>query len=65
VLEMGEVQWNEYREEERRIILRYSFKSVGFIFSCGYGEFIETLSALEYLEDSETVLSPSLFGAEF
>jgi hypothetical protein len=38
---------------------------VSFIFSCGCGEFIETLSALEYLEDSEAVLSPSFFDAEF
>ena len=38
---------------------------VGFIFSCGCGEFIEALSALEYLEDSEAVLSPSFLDAEF
>ena len=38
---------------------------VGFIFSCGCGEFVETLSALEYLEDSEAVLSPPFLDAEF
>ena len=38
---------------------------IGFIFSCGCGEFIEALSALEYLEDSEAVLSPSFLDSEF
>ena len=38
---------------------------VGFIFSCGCGEFVETLAALEYLERSEAILSPSFFDAEF
>ena len=38
---------------------------VGFIFSCGCGEFVKTLSALEYLERPEAVLSPSFFDAEF
>ena len=37
---------------------------VGFIFSCGCGEFIEALSALKYLEDSEAVLSPSFLHGE-
>ena len=38
---------------------------VGFIFSCGCGEFVEALSALEYLEDSEAILSPSFLDGEF
>ena len=38
---------------------------VGFIFSCGCGEFVETLYALECLEDSEAVQSPSFSDAEF
>ncbi len=38
---------------------------VGFIFSCDCGEFVETLAALEYLEDSEAVLSPPFLDAEF
>ena len=38
---------------------------VCFIFSCGCGEFVEALSALEYLEDSEAILSPSFLDGEF
>ena len=38
---------------------------VGFISSCGCGEFVETLAALEYLERPEAILSPSFFDAEF
>ncbi len=38
---------------------------VGFIFPCGCGEFVETLCALEYLEGSEAVLSPSFLDGEF
>ena len=51
------------------VIFRNRFEDhagrVGFIFSCGCGEFIEALSALEYLEDSEAVLSPSFLDGEF
>jgi len=38
---------------------------VRFIFPCGCGEFIEALSALKYLKDSEAVLSPSFLDGEF
>jgi len=38
---------------------------VGFISSCGCGELVETLSALEYLEDSESILSPSFLDGKF
>ncbi len=38
---------------------------IGFIFSCCCGEFVETLSALEDLENSETILSPSFLDGEF
>ena len=39
---------------------------VGFVFSWSCGEFIETFSALEYLERPEALLSPpSFFDAEF
>ena len=38
---------------------------VGFIFSCGCGEFVEALSALEYWEGSEAVLPPSFLDGEF
>src|SRR5258708_21676776 len=38
---------------------------VRFIFSCRCGEFIKTLSALEYLERPEAVLSPSFLDSEF
>jgi hypothetical protein len=38
---------------------------VCFIFPCGCGEFIETFSALQYLERSEAVLPPSFLDSEF
>jgi len=38
---------------------------IGFIFSCGCGEFVETLAALENLERPEAILSPSFFDTEF
>jgi hypothetical protein len=38
---------------------------VRFIFSCGCGEFVEALSALEYLEDSEAVLPLAFLHGEF
>ena len=38
---------------------------VAFIFSCGCGEFVKTLGALEYLERPEAILSPSFLDAEF
>ncbi len=38
---------------------------ISFIFSCCCGEFVETLSALEDLENSETILSPSFLDCEF
>jgi hypothetical protein len=51
------------------VVGRYRFEDysrrVAFIFSCGCGEFVETLAALEYLERPETILSSSFFDAEF
>ncbi len=38
---------------------------VGFVFPCGCGEFIEALSALEHLEDSETIQSSAFLHGEF
>ncbi len=38
---------------------------VRFVSSCGCGEFVETLSALEDLQDSEAVLSPAFLHGEF
>jgi len=38
---------------------------IGLIFSCGCGEFVEALAALEYLERPEAILPPSFFDAEF
>ena len=40
-------------------------RRVAFIFSCGCGEFVETLAALEYLERPEAILSPSFLNTEF
>lgn len=40
-------------------------RRVGFVFSCGCGEFVETLPALEDLEDSETIQSPAFLDGEF
>lgn len=36
--------------------LNHSWR-ISFILPCGCGEFVETLSALEYLERSEAILS--------
>ena len=40
-------------------------RRIAFIFSCGCGEFVETLTALEDLERPEAILSPSFFDTEF
>ena len=38
---------------------------VGFVFSCGCGEFVEALSALKDLEDSVAVLPATFLHREF
>ena len=39
-------------------------RRIRLIFACGCGEFVEALSTLEDLEDSETVQSPAFLDGE-